>query len=133
MATIPDVSVVSLTGEAQDGYLGVQFNGQQGWADAAYLQVADVSSSTMRLQAAQTTQAPVNNTETAPTAPGSTIGASAQTTSDVNLRDQPNANAMVIQLIPAGSDVSLTGSRANGYVNVRIGGQAGWIDENFLQ
>jgi hypothetical protein len=39
----------------------------------------------------------------------------------------------VLNVVPAGSEVSLTGSRANGYVNVRVGGQAGWIDEAYLQ
>jgi hypothetical protein len=29
--------------------------------------------------------------------------------------------------------VTLTGSQANGYLNVRIAGQAGWIDSRYLQ
>jgi uncharacterized protein YkwD/uncharacterized protein YraI len=134
VTTIPDVTEVSLTGEAQEGFLGVRFDGQQGWADAAYLQIADVSSDTALLQAAP---AQPDNAEAAPSAPASvptsTAGTSTLTISDVNLRAQPNADAMVIQIIPAGSSVSLTGSRANGYANVRVDGQAGWIDENFLQ
>lgn len=133
IATIPDVSVVTLTGEAQDGFLGVQFDGQQGWANASYLQVADISSPAMQLQAAPMPQASDNSAENAPASPSGVIGASAETISDVNLRDQPSANAMVLRVIPAGSAVTLTGSRANGYANVRINGQAGWIDENFLQ
>ncbi len=134
ITSIPAVSEVSLTGQAQDGFLEVSFNGQTGWADAAYLRIADNSGSTQILQATDTTQAPQGapaNTTQAPAV--STQGEQALTTSNVNLRAQPNASAMVLNVVPAGSEVSLTGSRANGYVNVRIGGQAGWIDEAYLQ
>src|SRR5215218_8726666 len=41
MGTIPSVAAVTLTGEAQDGFLRVVYDGQEGWADAAYLEVAD--------------------------------------------------------------------------------------------
>jgi hypothetical protein len=36
-------------------------------------------------------------------------------------------------VVAAGSPVTLTGSKANGYVNVRAAGQAGWIDVRYLQ
>jgi uncharacterized protein YraI len=61
--------------------------------------------------------------------PGSTVMA----TNNVNLRAQPSADAPVLTVVPAGSPVSLTGSQANGYANVRVNGQAGWIDTNYLQ
>jgi uncharacterized protein YraI len=54
-------------------------------------------------------------------------------TIDVNLRAQPSATAPVLGVVPAGSPVSLTGSQVDGYVNVRIDGQAGWIDLQYLQ
>ena len=135
IGAIPAVALVSLTGEAQDGYLGVVYNGQQGWADAAYLEVAEATTDTMLLQPGETAAAPAVTGASAAPAPasGSTIGAQMVTTSNVNLRAQPNADAMVLTVVPAGSPVTLTGSRANGYVNVRVDGQAGWIDANHLQ
>jgi hypothetical protein len=39
----------------------------------------------------------------------------------------------VLTIVPAGSLVALTGSQANGYLNVRFNGQAGWIDDQYLQ
>lgn len=137
MATIPSVSVVTLTGQAQDGFLGVVFNGQEGWADAAYLQVADISQGATLLQPANPA-APVQTVDSAAAlAPAQNVptasGTQATTTTDVNLRSQPNATAMVLSVIPVGSPVTLTGSQANGYVNVRVGGQAGWIDSAYLQ
>jgi uncharacterized protein YraI len=55
------------------------------------------------------------------------------TTNNVNLRAQPSADAPILSIVPAGSPVTLTGSQANGYVNVRAAGQAGWIDAQYLQ
>jgi D-alanyl-D-alanine carboxypeptidase len=55
------------------------------------------------------------------------------TTSNVNLRSQPSADAVVLDVVPSGSSVSVTGSQANGFVNVRINGEAGWIDATYLQ
>ncbi|MBW3632118.1 MAG: SH3 domain-containing protein [Chloroflexi bacterium] len=135
MGTIPSVAIVTLTGEAQDGFLRVVYDGQEGWADASYLEVADMSSGTALLQA---TEAPVQSEATAlAPAPASnaeaTVGAEAIATNNVNLRSQPSATAPILSIVPAGSPVTLTGSQANGYVNVRISGQAGWIDGRYLQ
>ena len=135
MASIPAVAVVNLTGEAQDGFLRVVYDGQEGWADAAYLEVADVSSGATLLQ---TVEAPVPAESAAlePAAPSgleTAPGAEALTTNNVNLRAQPDATAPVLSVVPAGSPVTLTGSQANGYVNVRAAGQAGWIDAKYLQ
>ena len=137
MGTIPSVAVVTLTGEAQDGFLRVVYDGQEGWADAAYLEVADTSSGTAPQQVqAQAAEAPAQ-AETAALAPApnpdSPVGAEAIATNNVNLRAQPDATAPILSVVPAGSPVTLTGSQANGYLNVRIAGQAGWIDSRYLQ
>ncbi len=135
VGAIPSTSVVSLTGEAQDGFLGVAYDNQTGWADAAYLQVAEAAPDSALLQPA----APIAEPQEASAAPASSngiapaIGGEAITTTNVNLRSQPSPDSMVISVVPAGSQVSLTGSQANGYVNVRIGGQAGWLDSSYLQ
>ena len=65
--------------------------------------------------------------------PDSPVGAEAIATNNVNLRAQPSATAQILSVVPAGSPVTLTGSQANGYLNVRIAGQAGWIDSRYLQ
>jgi uncharacterized protein YkwD/uncharacterized protein YraI len=133
--TIPSVAVVTLTGEAQDGFLRVVYDGQEGWADAAYLEVADTSSDAI-IQQAQVAEAPTQ-AESAALAPApnpdSLVGAEAIATNNVNLRAQPSATAPILSVVPAGSEMTLTGSQANGYVNVRIAGQAGWIDSRYVQ
>jgi uncharacterized protein YkwD/uncharacterized protein YraI len=139
IGTIPSLATVMLTGEAQDGFLRVDYDGQQGWADAAYLEVADTSSGAGLVQEqAQAAEAPaqVENLETAlapASNPNSPVGAEAIATNNVNLRTQPSATAPILSVVPAGSPVTLTGSQANGYLNVRTAGQAGWIDSRYLQ
>jgi uncharacterized protein YkwD/uncharacterized protein YraI len=139
IGTIPSLATVTLTGEAQDGFLRVDYDGQQGWADAAYLEVADTSSGAGLVQEqAQAAEAPaqVENLETAlapASNPNSPVGAEAIATNNVNLRTQPSATAPILSVVPAGSPVTLTGSQANGYLNVRTAGQAGWIDSRYLQ
>jgi uncharacterized protein YkwD/uncharacterized protein YraI len=137
VGTIPSVATVTLTGEAQDGFLRVAYDGQEGWADAAYLEVADTSSGAVAQQA-QAAEAPAQaeNLEAAPAPapnPDSPVGAEAIATNNVNLRAQPSATAPILSVVPAGSPVTLTGSQANGYLNVRTAGQAGWIDSRYLQ
>src|SRR5215218_9467892 len=125
IGTIHSLATVMLTGEAQDGFLRVDYEGQQGWADAAYLEVADTSSGAGLVQE-QAQLAPASN-------PNSPVGAEAIATNNVNLRTQPSATAPILSVVPAGSPVTLTGSQANGYLNVRTAGQAGWIDSRYLQ
>ncbi len=135
VGTIPSAASVNLTGEAQDGFLGVTFNGATGWADASYLQVADVNSRGAPIQTLAQPAAPLT-TDTPAAAPAPVTlapGSSAMTTSNVNLRSQPSADAVVIDVVPSGNPVSVTGSQANGYANVRINGVAGWIDAKYLQ
>jgi uncharacterized protein YkwD/uncharacterized protein YraI len=135
MSTIPSVAVVTLTGEAQDGFLRVVYDGQEGWADAAYLEVADSSSDAGIVQAqAAEAPAPAEEAALAPAPnPDSPVGAEAIATNNVNLRAQPSATAEILSVVPAGSPVTLTGSQVDGYLNVRIAGQAGWIDSRYLQ
>jgi uncharacterized protein YkwD/uncharacterized protein YraI len=134
--TIPAVAVVTLTGQAQDGFLEVEYNGQVGWADAAFLEVAPAPASTELLQTADATtgdQAKTGELAPAQSTLDASPGAEAVATANVNLRAQPSPDAVVLSVVPSGSIVSLTGSRANGYLNVRVAGQAGWIDEAYLQ
>ena len=135
MGTIPSVALVTLTGEAQDGFLRVVYEGQEGWADAAYLEVADNTSGAV-VEQAQAAEAPTQTDSSAAAPapnPNSPVGAEAVATNNVNLRAQPSSTAPILSVVPAGSAVTLTGSQANGYLNVRIAGQAGWIDSRYLQ
>ncbi|HEX2281107.1 MAG TPA: CAP domain-containing protein, partial [Thermomicrobiales bacterium] len=65
MGTIPSVAVVTLTGEAQDGFLRVVYDGQEGWANAAFLEVADIASGAV-VEEAQVAEVAAQTDATAP-------------------------------------------------------------------
>lgn len=64
--------------------------------------------------------------------PGTTWAASTRSTDFVNLRDGPGTKYRVIQVIPAGESLKITGSYRNGYYPVRYDGAKGWVAENYL-
>jgi uncharacterized protein YgiM (DUF1202 family) len=57
----------------------------------------------------------------------------AATTSDVNLRAEPDGNAAVLSTLAPGSTVEVTGPAAAGYTPVLVNGVVGWIAAEYLQ
>ncbi len=110
LLVIPAGSTVSLTGDAANGFLAVVYNGTSGWAYASFLDTSD----------------PAPDPD-----PGSSTG-SATTTSALNLRAGPSTSDTVIQVLPAGSTVTLTGNSANGFLSVASGNVAGWAFAAYL-
>ncbi|MDQ3779502.1 MAG: SH3 domain-containing protein [Chloroflexota bacterium] len=119
LLTMPEGSVVPLSGEANNGYLNVTYNGTTGWVDAAYLSLSE--------------PAPASTTAD----PGSlvvpvTAGGAARTTTDLNLRGGPGVSESVLLVIPGGEPLALTGEVSGDYVGVSYNGAQGWVDANFL-
>lgn len=131
---IPAGTPLEPTGDWVESFAGVVVDGQFGWVDGAYLgdgatvapagvpeQTADVQ----LLQGAAPLSAPVTD-----------AGAEellATTLSEVNLRDAPDANAMVLDILPAGSEwTALTGPEL-GYWQVTDGVLTGWVDAEYVQ
>ncbi len=110
LLVIPAGSTVSLTGDAANGFLAVVYKGTSGWAYASFLDTSD----------------PAPDPD-----PGSSTG-SATTTSALNLRAGPSTSDTVIQVLPAGSTVTLTGNSANGFLSVASGNVAGWAFAAYL-
>ncbi len=122
LQTIPSGTTLPLSGEASGGYLGVTYNGTSGWVDAAYLTVSATAS-----QAAVPEPAP----ETAP-ANVASPATGATTTSDLNLRADPNAGGAVELVIPAGAPVTMNGDASGGYLGISYNGTSGWGDAAYL-
>jgi hypothetical protein len=129
---IPAGTPLEPTGDWVDAFAGLVVDGQFGWVDGAYLgdggavvpapeQAPDVQ----LLQDAAPFPAPVVE-----------AGAEellATTLSEVNLREAPDANAMVLGILPAGSEwTALTGPEL-GYWQVTDGVMTGWVDAEFVQ
>lgn len=103
VTVIPAGSRVAVTGGPDNGFYPVTYGGTDGWASADYLAFDDGGA-----------------------------GDGALTTDDVNLRAGPSAADDVLDVIPAGSQVSLTGDDANGYVAVSYQGEDGWVYQAYL-
>ena len=64
--------------------------------------------------------------------PAATAGAVVATTSDVNLRSGPNADADVLRVLLPGTTVSVDGAAVDGFVPVTVDGASGWVAAEFL-
>ncbi|HEV2088306.1 MAG TPA: SH3 domain-containing protein [Cryptosporangiaceae bacterium] len=102
---MPAGATVTLTGQSANGYASVTYNGQAGWAFAAYLGGA---------------------------APPTTPTGTAVTTANLNLRDGPSLNDRVVVTMPVGAVVTLTGETQNGYRSVTWSGYSGWAHPDWL-
>jgi uncharacterized protein YraI len=106
---MPEGAGVQLTGSAESGFLGVIFDGLNGWASNEYLTPGDSGSD-----------------------PGSGDGGTAYTTSALNLRAGPSVTNGVKLVMPYGAEVALSGEERNGFAGVRYDGTSGWASLDYL-
>lgn len=107
LRVIPAGADVVLGDGFQNGFRDVTYQGQAGWAHGDYLQSGGGI----------------------PEGPGNIVG---RTTDALNLREQPNASARVLLVIPAGASVNLGDQFANGYRHVTYNGTSGWAYNAYL-
>lgn len=105
LAVMPAGALVTLTGQGQNGFVAVSYNGTNGWAYATYLSGG---------------------------APPSTGGKTVQTTDSLNLRKGPSTTSAVLTVMPAGASVTLTGGSQNGFLEVTYNGMTGWASADYL-
>ncbi len=129
---IPAGTPLELTGDWVDAFAGVVVDGQFGWVDGAYLGDAgavapapEQAPDVQLLQDAASLPAPVSDADAEDLL--------ATTLSDVNLRDAPDANAMVLGILPAGSEWTALPEPQLGYWQVTDGVLTGWVDAEFVQ
>jgi uncharacterized protein YraI len=105
LAVIPTNTRIVLTGESSGDYRAVSYNGQSGWAHAAWI-AADGAT-------------PI---------PSGT----ATTTDRLNLRSGPATSYAVQTVIPSGAQVTLNGQTSNGFHSVTYDGVTGWAFSSYL-
>ena len=106
LRVIPRGSTVTVRGAAQNGFLPVTWQGTQGWAHSDYLAVAPPS------------------------------GSPAQTgtvTESLNFRIGPSTGQRVILVIPAGANVTITGTSSNGFLAITYGGYTGYAHGDWIR
>jgi uncharacterized protein YraI len=102
---MPAGTTVELTGESEAGFVSVQFGGQSGWAYAVYLEAA-----------------------------GQPIAdESATVREDLNLRAGPSTSDEILDVMPAGASVTLTGNGDNRFVSVIYQSVEGWAHGDYLE
>ncbi|MCA9863917.1 MAG: SH3 domain-containing protein, partial [Thermomicrobiales bacterium] len=126
---IPAGTPLEPTGDWVDAFAGVVVDGQFGWVDGAYL--GDVAVAPEPAPDAALLQ------ESAPL-PEPVVDAGAEellatALSDVNLRDAPDANALVLGILPAGSEWTALAGPELGYWQVTDGVLTGWVDADYVQ
>lgn len=123
LLVIPAGGEVGLTGASDAGYLGVEYGGTIGWADAAYLTVADGATTAPNGELAG-----FSAEQAAPAGAGEV-----QATANLNLRAGSGPDSAVLTVVPRGGVLVLTGEpETNGYVGVSYDGLTGWVDADFL-
>ena len=119
---MPAGATLTLTGNAANGFVSVDYNGNSGWAYEAFLSTGSFAPSPEPSDGGQ------NNPGTTPP-PGSDI---AYTTTDLNLRAGAGTGFGVILVMPPGAEVTLTGVAENGFYFVYYNGQPGWASSTYL-
>ncbi|MDQ3653709.1 MAG: SH3 domain-containing protein [Chloroflexota bacterium] len=112
---IPDGATVEVTGEAQFGFLPVSYSGSSGYASADYL----ISGG------GESAPSPETGTESGPTGTRYADGR-------LNLRSGPGTSYGVVQVLPDGAAVSLTGEVSNGFSKLTYNGSTGWSATQYL-
>lgn len=114
---MPEGARVDLTGEGENGFLGVVYRGTYGWAHSDYLDAGNGASDD-------------DDGGSLPTGNGG--GSATVIDGALNLRAGPSTGDSIILVMPGGADVELTGDDANGFVGVIYNGTRGWAYGEYI-
>lgn len=107
LSVMPSGATVALRTGSQNNFLAVTYNGIDGWASADFLNTTGGNG-------------------------GGSNGGNAVTTDSLNLRDGPSVGDTVLDVMPAGSNLTMKGAEQNDYVSVTFNGVDGWAAASFI-
>lgn len=122
LRVLPVGAAVVVTGPAADGWTPVWYNGTWGFVPD-YL----IAYGTAPVALAQEAVSP----ETVAAEDSSALDVT--TLNDVNLRTAPDANAMVMSIVPAGVALDPLAGPQDGFYQVTYGDQTGWVSGEYLE
>ena len=103
-------SLVVLTGKSKAGFLSASVGGTSGWVSAQFLDAGDFNAPKQSSPARKT----------------------AEVLEDLNLRAGPSTAEEILDVMPAGTKVTVTGGERSGFLPVSVGGQTGWAYALYL-
>ncbi|MGH2535255.1 MAG: SH3 domain-containing protein [Thermomicrobiales bacterium] len=108
---MPASRLVGLGEVARNGFVSVSYGGADGWAYAAYVDTGDAGFDR---------------------GGASRGGGTATVAEALNLRSGPSTGDDVLDVMPAGAEVTLTGESSRGFVSVSYDGRNGWAAAAYL-
>lgn len=114
---MPGGADIELTGDSENGFLGVIYNGNRGWGHSDYISSGGGGG---------------GGGGGGSDLPGGSGGGSATIDSALNLRAAPNTSASIILVMPGGADVELTGDSENGFLGLIYNGNRGWGHSDYI-
>lgn len=114
ISQMPSGRLVLLTGEEENGFLSVSFDGDEGWIFAQYLDTGEGFG-----EGGGDSGGGTANTGT--------------TTDYVNLRAGPSLDDSIKLVVPSGSTVLLTGDEENDFLSVDYKGTKGWLHSDYVR
>lgn len=123
LTTMPYGSIVTVTGEAVNGFYAVSYGELSGYASAQYLSFG--------AQTPAPTVEPTKVPEASHPVTGRVGTVTAQ--SGLNLRADSSAYANVLAILGYGVNVTVTGERVNGFYPVRVGTLSGYVSADYVR
>jgi len=114
LLVMPGGAQVGVTGNPQNGFTPVRYNGTNGWAYSAYLTDSEPGSGEP------------------PPPSGEVISSAWVIDGALNLRASASTSSSVLLVMPGGAEVGVTGSPQNGFTPVRYNGVNGWAYSAYL-
>lgn len=150
LTVMPTGAQVTITGTAQNGsWLPVTYNGQDGFADGAYITVGSASNSNTSNASASNPAITASGASSSgaatlaasatasatpapsPSPAASSTNATVLPSDGLNLRSS-GGGSTVVTVMPGGSTVTITGAAQSGWEPVTYNGQSGWADGIYL-
>jgi len=130
ITVVPRGSAVTVTGPVDSTFYPVSWNTQSGWISETLLSATPPTAGTTTATATRTATrtATPSATATATAAPGST----SFTTARVNLRASASASGRILTVVPANTQVALSGQVSNNYAQATYLTFSGWISRDYL-
>ena len=123
--TLPQGTMLTVTGAAQGGMLPVTLGGLAGYVAAEYVYVTEQ---------AQPTPIPQPTATPAPTAePFAAYRATVTAASGLKLRSGPDTASNTLVTMPMGATVTVTGAAQGGFLPVSYGDLSGFASETYLR